>query len=131
MFSFLKKKCHICKRSGLSFSNYKIAGKKVKICSACNEYAERRAYQKAWLGRRLSCLVKYKCLTVTKWREFMPWLNTFYTPYLRSSQPFVKTCHPARGSPQFEGVGGASFWLFTERRSWWWKIFSMEWHWSL
>ena len=47
MFNFFKKTCAICKRKIKplrTFRNDK--GEELKVCIACGEYAERRAYRR-------------------------------------------------------------------------------------
>lgn len=45
MFNFFSSKCTMCKRKAAPYRIFRNPeGKKVKLCMACSEYAERRAY---------------------------------------------------------------------------------------
>jgi len=47
MFTFLKKSCSICKRKIKPLRKFRNdKGEVLKVCLACSEYAERRAYKK-------------------------------------------------------------------------------------
>lgn len=46
IFSFLNRKCYFCNRKIKPLRNYvNDKGKVVRVCLACSEYAERRAYR--------------------------------------------------------------------------------------
>ncbi|EMR06047.1 hypothetical protein C772_02027 [Bhargavaea cecembensis DSE10] len=48
MLGLFKKKCGICKRKTSLLRTYRRdRGHVIKVCPACGEYAERRAYKKA------------------------------------------------------------------------------------
>ncbi|WP_156149406.1 hypothetical protein [Domibacillus enclensis] len=47
MFQWLRRKCSMCKRSGLPLRSFQGRdGKAVKLCPSCAEYGERRAFER-------------------------------------------------------------------------------------